>query len=365
MIPASYALRFRLLLVLGVVLTVGIIKRTWYYGTTTTTPPKCPNVAIDQMSEPCFIELFTMQRQERTNVIERELLQRERDNTTCDTFNRIIADVNTTFFRSFVEYNERTKNWTRASVIDQMPSSDGVVMTSEDEMDNRKKLMQRGCAAFDQYWKIKKMNAQSQITRELLALQSRITNITTTTTHQPYTQFRLPSTQIDKNFRSMFFIDHKHIGPLCLPPKTGTTNWQRALTALILNTDSDTLLDPASIYDQAAFSALPRYYSKYNGLLFPQYGRTMGECIRDKLLERSQSVDSISWIITRHPFARLYSAWNQKFKNEYNGLAVYKAGFLIIHFSLFAACVYPTVGLRPSFITINWEGRGKKRTKRN
>ena len=346
MIPASYALRFRLLLVFGVVLTVGIVKRSWYFGTTTTTPTKCQNVAIDQMSEHCFIKHFTMQRQERTNVIERELLQRELDNTTCGTFNRIIADFNTSFFRSFVEYNERTKNWTRASVIDRMPSGDRVIMTSEDEMNSRAQLMQRGCAAFDQYRIIRKMNNHSQIARELQALQSRITNITTASTHQPKTKFRVPSTQVDKNFRSMFFIDQKHIGPLCLPPKTGTTNWQRALTALILNTESDTLLDPASIYDQAAFSALPRYYSKYNGLLFPQYGRTMGECIRDKLLERSQSVDSISWIITRHPFARLYSAWNQKFKNEYNGLAVYKERvFIIIHLLIFGMCLSDPVSL--------------------
>ena len=191
------------------------------------------------------------------------------------------------------------------------------------EMESRVQLIQRSCRAFTRYRQILKTKDETKRAKELLELQHQVTANQPFPFDRPY-GYQLPSTRISKNFRSIFFMDQNQIGPLCLPPKTGTTNWQRALTALYLNQDSDSeLIDPATVFDQAAFSALPRFYSKYNGLLFPQYGQTMGTCIRDKLLERSEN-DSISWVITRHPFARLYSAWNQKFANDYSGIGVYK-----------------------------------------
>ena len=66
LITGSYALLFRVLVITTVILTFLAIKKS-----ESELKPKCPNVNLDQMSEMCFIEKFTAQRQVRARIFSR------------------------------------------------------------------------------------------------------------------------------------------------------------------------------------------------------------------------------------------------------------------------------------------------------
>ena len=162
--------------------------------------------------------------QHRAEIIDHELLQRPRDETTCDRFDKVVANFDADFYRSFIEYSTRTKNWTRSIVVEKMPES--VEATSEDEMNSRMDLIIRGCTIYETYRKLVTTEKNSKfLTEKLRSLQNAVTynsyKLNSTANFMP------PTSSVEKSFRSMFFIDQKNIGPLCLPPKTGTTNWQR------------------------------------------------------------------------------------------------------------------------------------------
>ena len=63
----------------------------------------------------------------------------------------------------------------------------------------------------------------------------------------PKPQVKYPTGQ---KGRSIFILRDKKIGPVCLPPKTGTSNWQKALGAVMLRE-----LDPTVMIDSADVKA--------------------------------------------------------------------------------------------------------------
>jgi len=321
---ATHGLRVRFLVTAGLVTFVAFNKLK-------NAETKCEKHYVDETTpQECLVKLFTATKQRRMLQLEKELSGEMilfSGDSTCDKFDGLVAPFDREFFVQFSEFSARSKNWTRSKTIKEMPIMPEP--TSDAEMVERQNLLKRGCSLFVDYRRLLLQPNTTDLLEQLRDLQHKA--LSNQTNVKPINaNFFLPSSEtIERNFRSLFFIDQHQIGPLCLPPKTGTTNWQRSLTALMLNSNrslDQELIDPASIYDQIAFSAIPRYYSKYNGQLFPQYSKSMKNCIKEKLLTRARS-DSISWLIIRHPFERLYSAWNQKFKNDYSGLNMYQEKF--------------------------------------
>ena len=85
---------------------------------------------------------------------------------------------------------------------------------------------------------------------------------------------------------------------ICLPPKCGTTNWQRGMNTLNYLIDGKRR-EPETFYPPKLYSLLPTLTSKQ--------------------IEKKQN-KSMKWenkvANTRNPFARLFSAWNDKGRNH-------------------------------------------------
>lgn len=92
----------------------------------------------------------------------------------------------------------------------------------------------------------------------------------------------------------------------CLPPKTGTTNWQRFFAALIYPDKK-----PEDFNVPEVFNQIPR--------------------VKDKSKQIIQQLDSrreyTKLMNVRHPFARLLSAWHQKFHKNFHNLKKYVRQF--------------------------------------
>jgi len=82
----------------------------------------------------------------------------------------------------------------------------------------------------------------------------------------------------------------------CLPLKTGTTNWQRAF---LRNLNPN--VKPHELKTPALFSKLPRISD-------------LEDSLQEITLKRTDYVHGIN---VRHPFSRLFSAYNQKFKKSF------------------------------------------------
>lgn len=93
----------------------------------------------------------------------------------------------------------------------------------------------------------------------------------------------------------------------CLPPKAGTTNWQRYFAGL-LNSDKE----PEDFEVPDVFDELPRVLKKADP--------------KSNVIDLvNQKKDYTRMINTRHPFARLVSAWRQKFDiNFWNSIKYMK-----------------------------------------
>ncbi|CAG5090865.1 Oidioi.mRNA.OKI2018_I69.PAR.g12741.t1.cds [Oikopleura dioica] len=87
----------------------------------------------------------------------------------------------------------------------------------------------------------------------------------------------------------------------CLPPKTGTTNWQRYFAALLYPER-----EPESFGTDEIFKVLPRFKTKNE--------------IVDQAKIHSVEMRMIN---VRHPFARILSAWRQKFGKDFWNLDMY------------------------------------------
>lgn len=92
----------------------------------------------------------------------------------------------------------------------------------------------------------------------------------------------------------------------CLPPKTGTTNWQRFFAALIYPDKK-----PEDFNVPEVFNQIPRMKDKSQRII-------------DQLDSRG---DFTKLMNVRHPFARLLSAWHQKFHKNFHNLVKYVRQF--------------------------------------
>ena len=82
---------------------------------------------------------------------------------------------------------------------------------------------------------------------------------------------------------------------MCLPPKTGCTNWQRGMVSLLKNGDTS----PEELSDYEVFYDLERFNST--------------DMRKERMIRGSQQ-GYLTMVNTRHPLARLLSAWHDKFR---------------------------------------------------
>ena len=101
------------------------------------------------------------------------------------------------------------------------------------------------------------------------------------------------------NTESHFYSD-KHKFHVCLPTKTGSTNWLKMLHSLNFNRTSSN-----DIYQM------------------PHWSKQLKEFVRG----RTGSNSYFTMLTVRHPFARLYSAWKDKFRNGHPWFAYIKNRF--------------------------------------
>ena len=93
------------------------------------------------------------------------------------------------------------------------------------------------------------------------------------------------------------FYDDKHKFHVCLPTKTGSTNWLKALLSLYAYNG---LMNPEEV-DANLVYKIPQ---------MPRFGNELHEFIQG----RQGKEGYFTMISVRHPLARLYSAWKDKFR---------------------------------------------------
>ena len=106
----------------------------------------------------------------------------------------------------------------------------------------------------------------------------------------PKADIRYPD---DSQARSIFIMKNEKIGPVCLPLKTGTTNWQKALGAVYLNQmDPSVVIDSAELHTTDGFHLVPRYFQMYNILAGPKQVKGMGLYISRPASSVGRALDS-------------------------------------------------------------------------
>ena len=93
------------------------------------------------------------------------------------------------------------------------------------------------------------------------------------------------------------FYDDKHKFHVCLPTKTGSTNWLKMLLSLFMY-DGTKDPDEISSNDVYRMSQMPRFQKE------------LGEFVKG----RSGGDGYFTMMSVRHPLARLHSAWRDKFR---------------------------------------------------
>lgn len=91
------------------------------------------------------------------------------------------------------------------------------------------------------------------------------------------------------------FYNDEYKFSMCLPPKTGCTNWQRGMVALLKNGEKT----PEELTDYEVFYDLDRFNSTD---------------MKKERATRSSSSGYLTMVNSRHPMARLLSAWHDKFR---------------------------------------------------
>ena len=103
------------------------------------------------------------------------------------------------------------------------------------------------------------------------------------------------------------FYDDKYKLIMCAVPKAATSNWQRVLAVL----KYDGARKPESFQNGNLFNQLNR---------FSMLAKNLGEEeAKREIMKRFNDPEYIKWINVRHPFARLVSAWRDKFKKTVSG----------------------------------------------
>lgn len=98
-----------------------------------------------------------------------------------------------------------------------------------------------------------------------------------------------------KSAKNENFYSDKFKYSMCLPPKTGCTNWQRGLVALLKNGEKT----PEDLTDYEVFYDLDRFNSTD---------------MKKERATRGSAEGYLTLVNTRHPLARLLSAWHDKFR---------------------------------------------------
>lgn len=199
----------------------------------------------------------------------------------------------------------------------------GIIPTDEIEMEKRRLLAEKGCRIKERYNQLKHLfwNDQDRLFEELRLLQEYVKSEKTVKEFENDKTLMLPFT--GSQLRTIFFLEDYKMIP-CLPLKTGTTNWQRALVSLLYAEDGKPKLDPNDVVKNNLYKEIPRYSQRYNQYLFPrQYDSTKVPCLRKSLRRVVDDPDYTRWINVRHPMSRLLSAWNQKFDLQFDGLNIY------------------------------------------
>lgn len=106
------------------------------------------------------------------------------------------------------------------------------------------------------------------------------------------------------------FYDDKHKFHVCLPTKTGSTNWLKMLLSLFMY-DGTKDPDEISSNDVYRMSQMPRFQKE------------LGEFVKG----RSGRDGYFTMMSVRHPFARLHSAWKDKFRNGHPWFVYIKKKF--------------------------------------
>jgi len=115
--------------------------------------------------------------------------------------------------------------------------------------------------------------------------------------------------------RSIYFMDESKLFT-CFPLKTGTTNWQKSLVAAQFHQQTGRYLDPILVH--GVYGILPRYYPFDTDMGELNKGSSDGtNCIQENLKAKSENKNNLSWINVRHHFARLLSAWRNKFSKTF------------------------------------------------
>lgn len=198
-----------------------------------------------------------------------------------------------------------------------------IVPTAEEEMTQRRLLAEKGCKIKERYNQLKHLfwNDQERLFEELKNLQSYVQSGNTIPEFETDKQVMLPF--LGSQLRTIFFLEDYKMMP-CLPLKTGTTNWQRALVSLLYVKNQEPQLDPNDVNKDNLYKEIPRYSQRYNKYLFPkQYDSTKVPCLRKSLRRVVGDPEYTRWMNVRHPMSRLLSAWNQKFELDYDGLEIY------------------------------------------
>jgi len=207
-----------------------------------------------------------------------------------------------------------------------IPTTTVATPTTDAEMARRRHLAERGCKIKSIYSQLRKTywHQQDVLFDKLRDLQAYVMSggDIRDSAERP---FLLPVT--GQQLRTIFFLE-KYKMMSCLPLKTGTTNWQRSLISLLYVDEGGTpRLDPNDVVKENIYKELPRYSARYNQFLFKRTGflfdQTKLPCLRKALRKRVDDESYTKWMNVRHPMARLLSAWNQKFKNDYEGLDIY------------------------------------------
>ena len=103
------------------------------------------------------------------------------------------------------------------------------------------------------------------------------------------------------------FYDDRYKLIMCAVPKAATSNWQRVLAVLKYN---GTRL-PESFQNGNLYNQLNRF-----SILAKDLGEEQAKL---EIMKRFNDPQYLKWINVRHPFARLVSAWRDKFEKTVSG----------------------------------------------
>ena len=136
----------------------------------------------------------------------------------------------------------------------------------------------------------------------------------------------LDSIAMKKIMKTIYNSTYKYT--MCLPPKTGTTNWQIAFLENVKRNDPHMKLNLADLIPPSIFTNGDRLFSETRKVdrqlaysqSEPQLISKRPNPFKLKYLAIKQILRDKTWthgINARHPYAKIYSAFSQKFEKVY------------------------------------------------